>query len=642
MQPVLFSFILNHFLNANINVVVFFNCWSVQAQRHLSHLTSQRLWYTRFVNIESIDLSVDFEYQYLLHNRKILGAFLDVNCNKSEEVMNTLSRWHLYKEHYNWLLYDRSADMHKLRRLFTNANLSVDAQLTYATLRSQLHDTPPHTNLSFYTTYDVYNNGRLLGGKLNVTIDREYQCNWKVCHVSRYLSELHLRHKYGNRDKLHDITMRVSTVITNRPLSWPVPLLLAYLSSENNTEIDPISRFGYQVLLVFKDSFGCNMNLTFYDRWSTNETHGGTVGDIVTQAADFISTPVLATASRLKHLSLIAETGAFRSLCLFRTPRSGSMRGDAFLQPFNSSVWLVFSILLAILAIFLWRAFAVEMRNFRRRLPYEPSLLATFLLAFGSACYQGSNIVPFSMGGRMAYFTLYFATFIMYNYYTSILLSTLLGTPVKSDIRTLGQLADSSLEVGLQPLPYTYVYLNASQLPEVRRFVHRKIEAKRHPGNVWMPMEEGVLRVRDEPGFVFVLETSQAYSFLERNFLPHEICDLNEVMLRPDKSLYTQLHQNSTYKELTRLRAVRIIETGVWRKHRRHWAKDKLNCVPSNYLFAVGMEYTAPLFLMLLFSFVLCLLLLGVELLTERLLEHRCRHVTKIWRSILAEDVMSN
>lgn len=61
-----------------------------------------------------------------------------------------------------------------------------------------------------------------------------------------------------------------------------------------------------------------------------------------------------------------------------------------------------------------------------------------------------------------------------------------------------------------------------------------------------------------------------------------------------------------------------MMETGVFHKHRRYWVRNKLNCVPTNYLFAVGMEYTAPLFLMLAFSYIICLLLLGVELLIKR------------------------
>lgn len=50
----------------------------------------------------------------------------------------------------------------------------------------------------------------------------------------------------------------------------------------------------------------------------------------------------------------------------------------------------------------------------------------------------------------------------MYNYYTSIVVSTLLGDPPKSGIRTIQQLADSKLEVSVEPTPYTKVYVEVS------------------------------------------------------------------------------------------------------------------------------------------------------------------------------------
>ncbi|CAD7005840.1 unnamed protein product [Ceratitis capitata] len=537
--------------------------------------------------------------------------------------MDTLSHWRLYNEHYKWLLYDRTADLDNFRRIFTDANLAVDAELTYAILKPTLPRNLTEASNISYITYDVYNNGRFLGGKLNMTLDREFECNLESCYIKRNLSALHTRTKYGNRNLLHDITMRVTVVVTKRPLTLPVPVLLDFLTSENNSDVDPISRFGYKIFLIYKDFFGCIllMRYTFRAHWGLNDTHGGGVGDVALGYSDFLSTPFLISAERLRYFSPLVESGGFRLLCLFRTPRSTGMKGSAFIEPFNGSVWLVFGILLVVSAIFLWRTFALELRNFHTNLSYKPSLLSTALLAFGSACYQGSSIVPTSAGGRMAYFSLYSATFMMYNYYTSILLSTLLGTPPKSDIKTLGQLADSALNVGLEPLPYTYVFLNGSQLPDVRRFVYRKIESKKDPEKLWISVEEGILKVRDEPGFAFVLETSTSYPFLERNFLPHQICDLNEVLMRPDKSLFTQLHKNSSYKELTRLRGIRMLETGVWRKHRKHWFREHLNCVPSNYLFAVGMEYTAPLFLMLAYSYILCLVILLMEKLIKRMQE---------------------
>lgn len=124
-----------------------------------------------------------------------------------------LNRSRLYNEHYKWLLYDRTADLSNFKRLFDDANIGVDAELTYAILEPTLLGVVTDVNRTLFVKYDVYNNGHYLGGKLNMTIDCEVECNMKTCYIKRYLSELHTRSKYGNRVKLHDITMRVSVVV---------------------------------------------------------------------------------------------------------------------------------------------------------------------------------------------------------------------------------------------------------------------------------------------------------------------------------------------------------------------------------------------------------------------------------------------
>jgi len=70
--------------------------------------------------------------------------------------------------------------------------------------------------------------------------------------------------------------------------------------------------------------------------------------------------------------------------------------------------------------------------------------------------------MPKSAGGRLAFIAVMLTSFLMYNYYTSIVVSTLLGSPVRSNIRTIQQLADSSLEVGFDTVPFTKTYLVVS------------------------------------------------------------------------------------------------------------------------------------------------------------------------------------
>lgn len=216
------------------------------------------------------------------------------------------------------------------------------------------------------------------------------------------------------------------------------------------------------------------MNYTFKDRWSTTDVIGGTVGAMVDKSADISSSPCLATEGRLRHLSAIIETGYFRSVCLFRTPHNAGIRGDVFLQPFSAQVWYIFAGFLIVIALLLWLTFYLECHRMRRcwRLHYVPSLLNTLLISFGAACIQSSSLIPRSTGGRFAYFALFLISFIMYNYYTSVVVSSLLNSPVKSRIKTMQQLAESSLDVGLEPLTFTKSYLNVGTISYTHNIFH--------------------------------------------------------------------------------------------------------------------------------------------------------------------------
>uniref|UniRef100_A0A1I8PE28 Ionotropic glutamate receptor C-terminal domain-containing protein n=1 Tax=Stomoxys calcitrans TaxID=35570 RepID=A0A1I8PE28_STOCA len=357
----------------------------------------------------------------------------------------------------------------------------------------------------------------------------------------------------------------------------------------------------------------------YFDRWTDVEYTGGIVGSLVNETADLTSAPFFMTANRFRFLSAIAPTGDFRSVCMFRTPRNSGMHGGVFLEPFSTRVWILFGCILCLTAVFLWLAFYVEYHRLEDYVvSFMPSLLTAGLISFGSACAQSSFLIPRSWGGRVVFISLSLITFIMYNYYTSVVVSSLLGSPVKSKIKTLEQLANSDLEVGLEPLPYTYTYLNFSSNPDVQQFVRNKILVKKDIQSLWYSANEGIEKMRRKPGFVFVFETSTGYNLIERQYDAHEICGLNEILFRSDALLATHLHKNSSYKEIVRLKIMRILETGVHSKHRRQWVRTHLNCLSSNFVINVGLEYMAPLFLMLVCGYGFAFVLLLLEMLWKR------------------------
>lgn len=136
----------------------------------------------------------------------------------------------------------------------------------------------------------------------------------------------------------------------------------------------------------------------------------------------------------------------------------------------------------------------------------------------------------------------------------------------------------------------------------------------RNPNSIWLSAQEGVLKVRDQPGYVFISEASFIYNFVEKYYLPHEICELNEIMFRPEGTLYTVVHKNSTYKELLKQIQLRMMESGMTQKHRNFYTKEKLHCFSNNYVINVGMEYAAPLFIALCLSYLAAILILILEL----------------------------
>lgn len=69
-----------------------------------------------------------------------------------------------------------------------------------------------------------------------------------------------------------------------------------------------------------------------------------------------------------------------------------------------------------------------------------------------------------------------------------------------------------------------------------------------------MPIADGLSAVRDDPGFVYVTESFSSYALIERTFLAQEICDINEILFRPEQSLYEHLHRNSSYTEYVKLK----------------------------------------------------------------------------------------
>ncbi|XP_026847944.1 ionotropic receptor 75a [Drosophila persimilis] len=610
----LHSFILYNILHmAKINHVLVLHCWSGESLAHFALVANTGNVFTQF---EDLNTKTPLEDQLLSHSILRLGVFMDSNCGQSETVLQMASDRKLFSHRYHWLIYDRLPGLSRMETLFSRAQLFVDADVTYA-----IGDLEP-TSRALFTLYDLHNKGRQLGGELNITVDQEIVCHELECRVQRYLSDLHTRDRLQHRKSLTGMIMRATAAVNSMPLNTSQEIILSFMETRDRIHLDTYARLGYQSRQPLREMLDCKFEYMFRDRWTGDgNVSGGMIGDLITEAADLSIAPFIYSFDRALFIKPLTKFSIFRDVCMFRNPRSVSagLSATEFLQPFSGGVWLAFGLLLIVAGCMLWATFRME-----RLSEWRPSLLTSCLISFGAGCIQGAWLTPRSLSGRMAFYALMLTSFLMYNYYTSIVVSKLLGRPAKSSIRTLQQLADSSLQVAIEPTPYTLVYVTTSDQPDVHSLYLNKVAgSKQSPDHIWMSTEEGVKRMRDNAGFVYIAGAATAYEFVRKYFLPHQICELNEIPLRDASHTHTVVLKSCPYAELFRLNELRMLETGIHFKHERYWMRTKLHCYQHNHSVAVGLEYATPLFILLLGSIVLCVGLLGLEVLWHR---HRHGH----------------
>ncbi|KAH8379406.1 hypothetical protein KR009_004698 [Drosophila setifemur] len=599
---------------AKLSHVLIFHCWSMDSLAQLAQLAQARNVLTQFKLLHS---EVQLKDDSLKHNLLKLGIFVDINCNRSGELLDMAkinnniipqaSERKLFNHRYHWVIYDRSMNYSKMETHFGQAQMYISADVTYV-----MRDTFS-TN---FILYDLYNKGGQIGGKLNITADREITCNEQECRVQRYLSNLHKRNPLQHRKSLTGLTFRVTAVVNALPLTTSKEKLIAFMANEEHVYLDTYARFGYHARQPLRDMLDCKFEYVIKDRWTDGNVSGGMSEDLITGVAEMSAVPFIYSFERALFFQPLTRFSVFGEICMFRSPRSASagLGATEFLQPFSGGVWLTFGLLILLSGCLLWVTFIME-----RRCEWKPSLLTSCLLSFGTGCIQGAWLTPRSMGGRMAFYALMLTSFLMYNYYTSIVVSKLLGQPVKSSIRTIQQLADSNLEVGVEPAPYTRVYLKTSEKPDVRSLYQNKVAgSKLSPDRLYMTTEDGVKWLKDHAGFVYITSVATAYEFVRKHFLPHQICELNEIPLRDDTRTHTLMVKMSPYAELIKLSELRMLETGIHFKHERYWMRTKLHCYQRNYTVAVGLEYAAPLFLLLLAAMIICVGVLGLEVIWHR------------------------
>ncbi|XP_052873622.1 ionotropic receptor 75a-like [Anopheles cruzii] len=254
----------------------------------------------------------------------------------------------------------------------------------------------------------------------------------------------------------------------------------------------------------------------------------------------------------------------------------------------------------------------------------------SILLFLGGVCQQGLSEIPHLSSGRCTSFFILLFGYLMFQYYSASIVGSLLMEQPKS-IKTLRNLIDSRLTLGIEDIPYSRDYFvrttDADSLELHRTRIEYYDERTGRNESHFLPAEAGLRMVR-AGGYAFHVAISAAYRIIRETFGEREICELSEIDMFPVSSqwMIAIVQKNSPYRDVITYGLRRLNEAGLMQRQRRVWQEPKPKCVrqiaPTDLI--VGGDAVASAFMLLIAGVALSAGVLIGEVLWHRI-EYRRR-----------------
>ncbi|KAK0177987.1 hypothetical protein PV328_001976 [Microctonus aethiopoides] len=566
----------DYFENLIITQIVVFGCWDLPQRLEFYQSVMQMKNRLTYVNIQP-GLSMG---KILKVNYYKLGIVLDLDCPHSEIIFD---QQHLrHNESYFWLM--PMSKFTKIPNYFNQLPLNIATEMTLALLNNN--------NVS-YTLYDIYNPSYRHGGKLNVT----YMGHWSVKDGIKI--EL-TQYKYKRRGNLHGLVLNASIVIDHPP----VPDYITYIHNPINPHLDTMHRYNYALTLQLRDYYNFTMNLSRGKTWGylVNGTFNGILGDMVKGIIDFGATPFQYKPERLDVCEYTVQTWLARPCFIFRHPKKNNL-SNPFLKPFEMDVWFWIAIFGFVNYLLLYMTSKIEKILDRKppvnTLDTHPASECA-LIASAAICQQGLSDGPRIYSGRIVFMSLFLWGLMLYQFYSASVVGSLLAKKPRW-INTLKDLADSSLEIGIEDIAYNYDFFATTSDPVALQLYREKIAVnKKRKKSPYFTVEEGIRKMQ-KGGFAFHVDVATAYKIIEETFDVDEICDLVEIQLFPPKHTATATSRHSPFKKMVTYGMRQVVEHGMAKRLRNIWMHRRPECPESHSADPVPVvleEFSPALFLL--------------------------------------------
>uniref|UniRef100_A0AAR5PZ02 Ionotropic glutamate receptor C-terminal domain-containing protein n=1 Tax=Dendroctonus ponderosae TaxID=77166 RepID=A0AAR5PZ02_DENPD len=366
-----------------------------------------------------------------------------------------------------------------------------------------------------------------------------------------------------------------------------------YMTDPKLMKYDIYSKFHYQLFqgLVHIHGFEYNTSLPFSWFGNTSSGEDGGLAKMLWDDTIDISSAGcilrLLDSDRIDFYDYIMPYYKFRSCFFFRNPGVVKPNFYEALKPFDKQSWIVTLYVTGIVCICIEIAHFVETRHRGGDLQNSSCSFRSLFVVVAVFSQQGLGTIPSSISTRIILLHLLICSVLLYNYYTSSLVSSLISTEPEV-MKTIKELLESNLKVGIELQPYTITYM----LDRVKEdhYLNQLNQSKifyRNTPNIFTA-EEGI-RLVHQGDFAFHTESITAYPLIADTFEQESVCNLAEIILiNSDTSLMAQ--KKSQYKKLFQVSLRKMWQSGIIRKLHKTWVVSKPECLSSARIISVGIN----------------------------------------------------
>lgn len=158
------------------------------------------------------------------------------------------------------------------------------------------------------------------------------------------------------------------------------------------------------------------------------------------------------------HLALLLIRLNFRFLFYFRSNKMNILNVNMF-KPFDLYIWIALLLLTLLISCVLSILFKCDGGRYQ--------IINSCMLSIGGFCQQGFNHSMTLTSTRFLVLALLIAGLLFYNFYTSVLVSTIVGIKYETDIRDIDDLISKNMSIGIQNSTVIRSLLQVWLLPQV-------------------------------------------------------------------------------------------------------------------------------------------------------------------------------